>query len=88
MVRYFNLSCKQDLDNTFGWLGILSIVQQAVIGTVHITNKATPSQLVFGQDIILNIQLQVNWQYLRQKKLKSIKCNNKKESLTWYRKIL
>ena len=66
MVRSFMLSGKQDLDNTFGWLGILYAVQQAVISTVYTTNKAIPSQLIFGQDAILNIQFQANWQYLRQ----------------------
>ena len=66
MVRSLKLTGKQDLDNTFGWLGILSTVRQAVIGTVHTTNKATPTQLVFGQDAILNIQFQADWQYLKQ----------------------
>ena len=56
MVRSFKLSGKQDLDDTFDWLGILSAAQQAVIGTVHTINKAILSQLIFGQDAILNIQ--------------------------------
>ena len=83
MVRSFKLSGKQDLDDTSGWLGILRAVQQAVIGTVHTTNKAIPSQLVFWQDAILNIQFQAALQYLRQQKLKSIKHNDRKENLTW-----
>ena len=72
MVRSLKIHGKQDLDPDFRWTGILSAVRQAVIGTVHTTNKATPSQLVFNCDAILNINFQANWEYLKLQKQKQI----------------
>ena len=71
---------KQDLDMDFRWSGLLSAVCQAVIGIVHTTNQATPTQLVFGQDAILNVGFQADWEYLRLQKLKQIKHNNLREN--------
>ena len=51
---------KQDVDPDFRWSGLLSAVHQAVTGTIHTTNQATPTQLVFGQDAILNINFQAD----------------------------
>ena len=68
------------MDLDFGWPGLLSEVCQAVIGTVHTTNRATPAQLVFGQDAILNVNFQADWEYLKLQKLKQIKHNNCREN--------
>ena len=51
---------EKNMDPDFGWPGLLSAVCQAVIGTVYITNRATPAQLVFRQDAILNINFQAD----------------------------
>ena len=64
----------------FRWSGLLSAVCQAVIRTVHTTNSATLIQLVFGQDAILNVGFQANWEYLRLQKLKQIKHNSLREN--------
>ena len=80
MVHSLKVQGKQNLDPDFCWAGVLSAVCQAVIGTVHTTNKATPSQLVFNCDAILNINFQADWEYLKLQKQKQIHHNNKKEN--------
>jgi hypothetical protein len=42
--------------------------------------KATPMQLVFGRDAVLNTQFEADWKYIRDKKQKLIKQNNKGEN--------
>ena len=80
MIRSLMIRGKEDIDDTHRWTGILSAIRQAVIGTVHTTNKATPAQLVFGRDAILNIGFQANWEFLKQRKLKAIQHNNTREN--------
>jgi hypothetical protein len=46
----------------------------------HKTLQKTPGQLVFGCDIIFNIQRTANWEYIRQCMQKLIKKNNKNEN--------
>ena len=46
----------------------------------HTTLQATPTQLVFGRDAILNIQFEANWELIRQRKQRLIKYNNKREN--------
>ena len=43
------------------WEGIVSAVIFSMQITVHDTLVATPMQLIFGQDTILNITLEANW---------------------------
>ena len=80
LIQSMEIRGKQDFDMDFRWSGLLSAVRQAVIGTVHTTNQATPSQLVLGRDAILNVGFQANWEYLRLQKLKQIKHNNLREN--------
>ena len=60
MVWSLKIHSKQDLDPDFHWAGALSAVCQAVIRTVHTTNKPTPSQLVFNCNAFLNINFQAD----------------------------
>ena len=46
----------------------------------HTTLKATPGQLVFGQDMILPIQFQADWALIAQQKQNSINNSNFKEN--------
>ena len=46
----------------------------------HSTLKATPGQLVFGQDMIINMNKVVDWQ-LAERKHEQIICNNIRENL-------
>eukprot|EP00957_Ditylum_brightwellii_P036247 2745857-Ditylum_brightwellii.AAC.1 len=50
-----------ELDPKGLWNGILSAVMFALQSTMHMTHKATPMQLVFGRDAMLNIMYLANW---------------------------
>ena len=59
---------------------VLSTTAFAVRSTYHTTLKKTPGQLVFGRDMIFNIQHVANWEYIRQNKQSLINKNNKAEN--------
>ena len=80
MVCSVGITCKRDLDAVFGWRGILSAVRNGICSTVHTTMRATPTQLVFGRDTILNVSFEANWAYLKERKQKLIKHNNRREN--------
>ena len=48
--------------------------------TVHSTSQSTPTQLVFGRDAILNVQVQADWKLIKQRKQELIKKNNLREN--------
>lgn len=52
----------------------------AVRATVHTTLQASPSQLVFGRDHVLNIKYQANWKQIKDRKQKIINKNNEIEN--------
>ena len=51
-----------------------------VRSTYQITLKKMPGQLVFGRDMIFNIQHVANWDFIRQNKQCYIDKNNKAEN--------
>jgi len=79
MINTLQLRDRDDL-GPFGWTGILSAIRQAVRSTVHTTTRATPTQLVFGRDALLNIGFEANWQYIKDRKQKRILQNNAREN--------
>ena len=79
MIRTFELESNY-LDEDDPWKGILSATAFAVRSTYHTTLKKTPGQLVFGRDMIFNVQHIANWEYIRQNKQKLIEKNNKAEN--------
>lgn len=60
--------------------GILAAVMFAIRATYHTTNKATPTQLVFQRDAILDVPFLVDWAYQRELKQKRINKNNQVEN--------
>ena len=52
----------------------------ALRATVHTTHQASPSQLVFGQDAMLPIQFQANWNLIKEHKQKQIARDNQREN--------
>ena len=80
MVRSLQIRDKNDLDPQYGWQGILAAIRQAMRSTVHTTTRATPTQLVFGRDAILNVSFEANWQYIKDRKQKLILQNNAREN--------
>ena len=81
MIRATEVQGQSDLDE-YGWRGILAAVRQAVRSTVHTTTRATPTQLVFGRDAILNVSFEADWQYIKDRKQKRILQNNAAENAT------
>jgi hypothetical protein len=73
IMRKFNV---QALDQNDPWSGILAATMFAVQATFHATLQASPLQLVFGQDTILNIKHITDWEHIRQQKQDRINENN------------
>ena len=80
MIRTRDVRSKHDLDEDFGWTGILSAVRRAINSLVHTTTRATPTQLVFGRDALLNISFVADWHYIKERKQNRILQNNKREN--------
>ena len=57
LIRTRAISGKADLDED-GWTGVLSAIRHAVRSLVHTTPRATPTQLVFGRDALLNVSFE------------------------------
>jgi len=77
MIRTFQPQLSQE-ENP--WDTILSAVRFAVHSTYHTTLQATPTQLVFGRDAIMNTKFEANWNYIRQRKQQIIHKNNQREN--------
>ena len=63
------------------WGEILSSVAWAIRASYHSTLKATPGQLVFGQDMIFNMNKFVDWQLAEKQKHDQIIRDNIRENL-------
>jgi hypothetical protein len=77
IIRTFDV---QLIDEEDPWNGILSATMFAVRATYHTTLQASPMQLVFGRDAILNVKHISNWEHIRQRKQTRINENNKREN--------
>ena len=80
MIDSLGIKDKRDLDPHFGFQGMLAALRKAMNATVHTTSRATPSQLVFGRDAILNVSFEADWQFIKDRKQKLILHNNKREN--------
>jgi transposase InsO family protein len=69
-----------ELESIYPWKGILSATAFAARSTFHTSLQSIPGQLVFGRDMIFNIQHIANWEFIKQRKQKIINLNNKKEN--------
>jgi hypothetical protein len=79
MIRSFQIG-KMEVDEDDPWSGILAAVMFATRATYHTTTQATPAQLVFGRDAILNTKFDANWAYIRNRKQQVINQNNQREN--------
>lgn len=79
IIRTFELE-NNYLDEEDPWKGILSATAFAIRSTLHTTLKKTPGQLVFGRDMIFNVQHTANWEFIKQRKQRLIDKNNKQEN--------
>jgi len=81
MIRTFQLE-ENYLDEDDPWKGILAATAFAVRSTYHTTLQATPGQLVFGRDLILNCEHIADWEAIKKRKQQLIKYNNSREKRT------
>ena len=63
--------------NNNQWSGILATTMFSVCETYPTTLQASPMQLVFGQDAILNTKHVADWEHIRKNKQEQINPNNK-----------
>jgi hypothetical protein len=80
MIRTFEIYKNEDLDPVDPWSGMLAATMFATRATFHTTLRATPTQLVFGRDAILNQKFEADWNFIKQNKQKLIATNNKREN--------
>ena len=78
IIRTFDVS---NIVNNDPWSGILAATMFAVRTTYHTTLQASPMQLVFGRDAILNIKHFADWEHIRKRKQMRINHNNKRENM-------
>ena len=80
MLRNLISSCElQDnpyLDSDDPWSGILAAALFAMCSMYHTTLHAMPGQLVFGMDMILNMQYLADWTAIKAHKQQLISKNN------------
>ena len=79
IIRTFELEDNY-IDEDDPWKGILCATAFAIRATLHTTLQKTPAQLVFGRDMILNINHVANWEHIRQRKQNLINKNNQREN--------
>jgi len=80
MIRSAQIADRRDSDEFFGFQGVLAACRKAVNSTVHTTSRATPTQLVFGHDAMLNASFQADWQFVKERKQRLVLQNNKREN--------
>jgi len=80
LIRSFQLQDKPYYDPDDPWGGILAAVAFALRSTYHTTLQATPGQLVFGRDMILNVQHLTDWTAIKAHKQRLISKNNRIEN--------
>jgi len=80
MIRSAQIKDKRDLDSLLGFKGVLAACWKAMNSTVHTAARATPTQLVFGRDAMLNASFQADWQFIKDRKQRLIIQNNKREN--------
>ena len=79
IIRTFEVH-SEEINEEDPWTGILAATMFAVRATVHTTLGATPSQLVFGRDAILNAAFEADWGLIKERKKTLIKKNNEREN--------
>jgi hypothetical protein len=76
LIRSFQLQDKPYYDPDDPQGGILAAVAFALRSTYHMTLQAMPGQLVFGRDMVLNIQHLTDWTAINARKQQIIHKNN------------
>ena len=59
---------------------ILSSIAWAIRASHHSTLQATPSQIVFGRDMLFNLKSVINWKETSSRKQKQVNLDNIREN--------
>ena len=78
MLRTYELQDLKDPTNPLD--SILAAISFALRATTHTTLQASPTQLAFGRDHILNVKFEVDWQTICKRKQQMINKNNEREN--------
>ena len=76
LIRHFELQDNPYIDMDDPWLGILAAAAFAMCSMYHDTLHAMPGQLIFGRDMILNMQHLADWTAIKARKQQLIHKNN------------
>ena len=76
LIRSFKLQDIPYIDMDDPWSGILAAAAFAMCSTYHTTLHAMPGQLIFGRDIIINMQYLADWTVIKAHKQQLICKNN------------
>ena len=76
LIRSFELQDNPYLDADDPWSGILAAASFAMHSMYHTTLCVMPGQLIFGRDMILNMQYLADWTAIKAHKQQLICKNN------------
>ena len=76
LIWSFELQDNPYIDMDDPWLGILAAAAFAMCSMYHTTLCAMPGQLIFGRDMILNMQYLADWTAIKVCKQQLIHKNN------------
>jgi hypothetical protein len=79
IIHTFEIQNNDDLDKDDPWSEMLSATMFAIRATFQTTFQATPAQLLFGREAIMNTKFEANYHFIKNNKQKLIQINNKKE---------
>jgi hypothetical protein len=80
LIRSFQLQDKPYYDPDDPWGEILVAKAFVLRSTYHMTLQAMPGQLVFGRDMVLNVQHLTDWTAIKAHKQQIISKNNRIEN--------
>jgi hypothetical protein len=76
LIRSFQLQDKPYYDLDDPWGGILVAIALVLRSTYHTTLQVMPGQLIFGRDMVLNVQHLTDWTAIKARKQQIICKNN------------
>ena len=79
MLRTKDLQTHK-FDDLDPWSELLASAAWAIRSTHHTTLQATPGQLVFGRDMLLNVKFIADWEAIKLRKQKDSDKNNAREN--------
>ena len=73
-----NIDIDEDDDDPFD--EYLAAVSYGIRSLYHQTHGHSPAQLVFGRDMSINSQPEIDWEAIRKRKQEQIRVNNEREN--------